>query len=178
VDFELSLDWRDLAQSTTTSSCGRTPLYAAPEVIELKKCNSKADIWSLGCVFLEMATVIKGKSVSQLRQHFRDQTESALFFNNLKGIKDWIAVLENVSTIDNAPLLWISKMLQPDLNLRSRSAALIDIIRNSDSNAGEYNQYFGACCQYISRNIDLRTLRCLICNAHVLMVGFPDVQSS
>jgi serine/threonine protein kinase len=112
VDFELALDWKDLDQSTTTAYCGRTPLYAAPEVINLRKCNSTSDIWSLGCVFLEMATVLKGKRIDELREHFISLTESKCFFNNLRGIHTWISILAAVSNADNAPLMWISKMLQ------------------------------------------------------------------
>jgi serine/threonine protein kinase len=58
VDFELALDWRDLGQSTTNTNRGRTPRYAAPEVMQELESNSTSDIFSLGCVFLEMVTVL------------------------------------------------------------------------------------------------------------------------
>lgn len=171
VDFELALDWKDLAQSTTTAYCGRTPLYAAPEVIELKKCNSTSDIWSLGCVFLEMATVIKGKRIAELRDHFIAQTDSPCFFNNPKGIFDWTSHLAQLSTADNAPLFWIFRMLQPDRELRSRAAAIIDHIRSSHSSSSKSNPYFGACCRQVEQNADVQTPPCSLCSMKALKVG-------
>lgn len=163
VDFELSLDWRDLGQSTTTAHCGRTPLYAAPEVIEFRSCNSKSDIWSLGCVFLEMITVIKGESISHLRQYFVAQSGSQLYFNNPRGINDWLSRLEEMSSIDNAPLQWIPMMLQSDLSLRSRSSAIVEAVRRSCPDKKDTNPYFGACCQLIKPRSDPQTSSCLLC---------------
>jgi len=33
-----------------------TPLWAAPEIVRSDGYSSRADIWSFGCVLLEMAT--------------------------------------------------------------------------------------------------------------------------
>jgi len=171
VDFELALDWKDLAQSTTTANCGRTPLYAAPEVIQHKKCNSTSDIWSLGCVFLEMVTVLKGKSIAQLREHFKARTESALFFNNYRSIQDWISLLENMSHIDNAPLLWISTMVQPDRNLRSRADAILDAIATFHADGCWPNPYFGKCCQPKNQISKSQIRKCFRCTVDVSKVG-------
>jgi serine/threonine protein kinase len=171
VDFELSLDWRDLGQSTTTASCGRTPLYAAPEVIDFRSCNSKSDVWSLGCVFLEMITVLKGESIPQLRQHFITQSGNHLYFNNPRGISDWLTRLEEKSSTDNAPLQWIPMMLQPDLRLRSRSSAIVEAVRSAYPNSKDINPYFGMCCQLTKRRTSPQTPRCLLCATQELKVG-------
>ncbi|ROV86723.1 hypothetical protein VMCG_10946 [Cytospora schulzeri] len=61
-DFGISLDWKATLQTTTVAPTARTPLYCAPEVMqEGRPRNSSADIWSLGCVFLEIMTVLKGR---------------------------------------------------------------------------------------------------------------------
>ena len=39
--------------SLTQTRCG-TPLYMAPEILECKDYDGKADIWSVGCIFYEM----------------------------------------------------------------------------------------------------------------------------
>ena len=45
----------ELAEDTTLGrSMTFTNAYAAPEVIAERPRNSSTDIWSLGCVFLEM----------------------------------------------------------------------------------------------------------------------------
>ncbi|KAF1993715.1 kinase-like protein, partial [Amniculicola lignicola CBS 123094] len=53
TDFGLSSDRQDL-HSTTYNTYGQTTKYAAPEVIEHQKYSFEADIWSMGCVFVEM----------------------------------------------------------------------------------------------------------------------------
>jgi serine/threonine protein kinase len=170
VDLELALDWKDLEQSTTTAYCGNTPLYAAPEVIERRKCNSATDIWSLGCVFLEMATVIKGKSISALQEYFHSQTKSNLFYHNPIGISGWISLLANVSAEDNEPLLWIPNMLQPDRTIRARATAIVNQIRASHTGTSRPNPYFGQCCQQDHESADLHIPLCLLCGVKILKV--------
>ena len=55
TDFGTSLDWTDHeADSTTGPPMSYTNVYAAPEVAKAKSRGNAADIWSLGCVFLEI----------------------------------------------------------------------------------------------------------------------------
>ena len=55
TDFGLAIDWKMLGRSTTTGDHGPiTKEYAAPEVRENEPRNSGADIWSLGCVYLDL----------------------------------------------------------------------------------------------------------------------------
>lgn len=51
LGFARELQYEDLSQTI----CG-TPLVMAPEVLNGKKYNHKADVWSLGIVFFEMIT--------------------------------------------------------------------------------------------------------------------------
>ena len=55
---------KDLAVTQTG-----TPYYAAPEVWDNEKYNNKCDIWSVGCILYEMATLhvpFRGTSIQQL----------------------------------------------------------------------------------------------------------------
>ena len=55
TDFGLALDWTELSGETTTGAPKiYTHAYAAPEVALSGKRNTKSDIWSLGCVFLDI----------------------------------------------------------------------------------------------------------------------------
>ena len=53
-----------------------TPYYASPEVWQDKPYDSKSDIWSLGCVVYEMAT---------LKPPFRAEDMDGLYKKVIKG---------------------------------------------------------------------------------------------
>lgn len=54
-DFGSSKQLNDLLHDSMGSVCG-TPNYMAPEVIKQEQYGCRADIWSLGCTVIEMAT--------------------------------------------------------------------------------------------------------------------------
>ncbi|PSN59010.1 kinase-like protein, partial [Corynespora cassiicola Philippines] len=73
TDFGLSLDFTDADSSTTISMVnGMTPKYCAPEVAQYEPRNTMSDIWSLGVVFMEMAVVLKGKTIEFMTDFFRE----------------------------------------------------------------------------------------------------------
>lgn len=58
TDFGIARDWTGKGRSTTIGSAGAfSPEYAAPEVVEQEARNSSSDMWSLGCVYLDMAVI-------------------------------------------------------------------------------------------------------------------------
>ena len=62
TDFGLAIDWKTHGRSTTDGPHGPiSKHYAPPEVLKDEKRKTSADIWSLGCVYLDMV-------VSQLRK--------------------------------------------------------------------------------------------------------------
>jgi hypothetical protein len=54
TDFGISVDWTEFGHSTTEGETAGTPRYASPEVAYQQPRGSSSDIWSPGCVFLEM----------------------------------------------------------------------------------------------------------------------------
>lgn len=55
TDFGTALDWNDESRATTTGEPGPISInYAAPEVADKERRSESSDIWSLGCVFVEM----------------------------------------------------------------------------------------------------------------------------
>ncbi|KAH8648726.1 kinase-like domain-containing protein [Tricladium varicosporioides] len=166
VDFELAYDWTDYSHSSTTAPSGFTRRYAAPEVINYKKRNSTADVWSLGCVFLEMATVAKRTCVSQMREFFSSRADSGhtdYFFNNKEGIIQWILGLRQLSQLDNDPLAWISEMLQQNPKQRPKAAKLVQLIRNSPNQRVNSSRYFAHCCQNTNKKQITSTVICSAC---------------
>jgi serine/threonine protein kinase len=55
TDFGLAYDWTDKSKSKTEGLVGdRSINYMAPEIAAEEPRGSAADMWSLGCIFLDM----------------------------------------------------------------------------------------------------------------------------
>src|SRR2546423_10745406 len=67
TDFGTAFDWSKTGQSMTRSNAGdvRTPRYQSPEVAD-GEFHRSSDMWSLGVVFLEMVTILRGKTLQQM----------------------------------------------------------------------------------------------------------------
>jgi serine/threonine protein kinase len=63
TDFGLAFDSRLLENSTTDGPTDMTRRYAAPEVLSSGTKNSSSDVYSLGCVFIQMYSVMS-RSIS------------------------------------------------------------------------------------------------------------------
>jgi len=102
-------------------------LYCAPEVARYEKRNTSADIWSLGCVFLEILTIIKGKTLDEQRSLFKEQSGNYRFYDNISAIRDWTAqlrALEPEVDPDNVISDVILEMLQETADDRILAAIL------------------------------------------------------
>ena len=65
ADFGISRDVRESEDSITSGRCG-TPSWIAPEVHDEQHHHmSPADVWSLGCIFLNVATILYGETLEQ-----------------------------------------------------------------------------------------------------------------
>lgn len=65
ADFGIARDVRDSEDSITRGRSG-TPSWTAPEVHDDQDHHmSPADVWSLGCIFLNIATVMYGQTLEQ-----------------------------------------------------------------------------------------------------------------
>ncbi|KAG9238839.1 kinase-like domain-containing protein [Amylocarpus encephaloides] len=104
ADFGMSLDWSPAGHTTTAQEQQISPIYCSPEAGDKKPRNTPTDIWSLGCVFLEMVTVLKGEKRSYVEDILKSHGPVS-YRNNTKGIAE---VIENLrkkeSLCGNAPL--------------------------------------------------------------------------
>ncbi|KAF4948675.1 hypothetical protein FGADI_9450 [Fusarium gaditjirri] len=89
-------------------------LHCAPEVARSAPDVPRdplADIWSLGCVFLEILTVMKEKRVEDIREHTQGRAQTRCYYEC--DMNDWLEGLKK-RTDDVSDLLrlsWVSSML-------------------------------------------------------------------
>ena len=96
-----------------------TPYYASPEVWQEKQYDFKSDIWSLGCVVYEMAT---------LKPPFRAENMQALSKKISKGLYNQI---NPIYSQDLANV--IRSLLQVNPQLRPTAQKVLDLALNSIS---------------------------------------------
>ncbi|KAH7417180.1 hypothetical protein BKA64DRAFT_701964 [Cadophora sp. MPI-SDFR-AT-0126] len=81
------------SQIPVGSSCAVTPMYCAPELATRSRKSIRAgasDIYSLGCVFLEMATVIYRQSLESFEHLRAFETGNGSYHINLRKSWTWI----------------------------------------------------------------------------------------
>lgn len=149
TDFGLARDLVDASGGTTEGPTPLTPKYCAPEVANYEPRNYTSDIWSLGCVFLEMVTIIKGKSLLAQKTFFETNgTKETYFRLNIEAIKMWTTKLEMEGLFsDNAPIDWISRMLLENRNHRPTAQALLRDILNYRPTRDSVSSFCGTCCK-------------------------------
>jgi tetratricopeptide (TPR) repeat protein len=143
ADFGLSLDFTDASGSTTTGMTWKTLRYCSPEVAEYEPRNTSSDIWSLGVVFIEMAVVLKGKTIQDIDMFFRQHgSQRTYIWTNTAALPEFIAMLEGIGQpSDNAVFNWTKQMLCREHTLRLSASSLVTSIIESNS-AG----FCGMCC--------------------------------
>ncbi|OBT95560.1 hypothetical protein VE01_05901 [Pseudogymnoascus verrucosus] len=147
ADFGTALDWSgtEFSNSVTKGNITSvTPRYQSPEVNSGAPRRSSNDIWSLGVVFLEMTTVLRGKTLKNLEDHFhRNGTANPFVFHNLDAAISWFRVLQPMPGLsDNTPLQWIKEMISKDPINRRTAVDLFEDIGEADGGI-----WCGRCCK-------------------------------
>ncbi|KAL8755687.1 MAG: hypothetical protein Q9199_003476 [Rusavskia elegans] len=147
ADFGTARDW-SLALNDTTTDNGIpvTAPYVAPEVAHRSPRNSAADMWSLGVVFLEMVTVLRGQSLPKMRRFIANHgTRHPYVHSNGPATTQWFEELRlngQGPVSDNEPLSWIKDLTQLEPQRRPKPWALTSQIRSSFSSTA----FIGICC--------------------------------
>ncbi|KAI9812735.1 MAG: hypothetical protein M1827_004491 [Pycnora praestabilis] len=137
TDFDIARAVQNSEDSRTNGWTACTRMYCSPEVAadEVSRGRS-SDIFSMGCVFLEMMTVIVGKT----REHFMEfrAEEDDFFYSNLIRVREWIEIVRrstksvNFYNLDNTPvemddwLNYIRQMLEEGPASRPTAKELVD----------------------------------------------------
>jgi serine/threonine protein kinase len=118
----------------TLSVCSFTDLQflysSAPEVIEEDRRGRSADIFSLGCVFAEMVTVIHGRRVEDFHD-FRSEPDpdeperlTICYYATAHKLKDWFTT-DNEKEATAYSL--ISSMMSSDRRSRPTAEAVASV---------------------------------------------------
>ncbi|KAF3004394.1 hypothetical protein E8E13_010108 [Curvularia kusanoi] len=86
-DFGLARDFSKDAQSVTQTG-GGTPIYFAPEVAALEYAGRAADVFSLGCVLLEIFILHRDGSFDRLNENRKEDQRA--FHANLENVDKWL----------------------------------------------------------------------------------------
>ncbi|ORY07041.1 kinase-like domain-containing protein [Clohesyomyces aquaticus] len=150
TDFGSSKDFTPNLTSTSESWERGTLEYCAPEVLAYDKSGRSADIFSLGCVFLEMIVVLSHKhSLEDLRELCPDK--NGYYGTNLTNLPKWLALAEPTGVKIGHLADEIERMLRHDRFRRPTAKALSMTISGVDDSSDTQlsKRICGPCCNIL-----------------------------
>jgi len=129
ADFDIAKKYTNRLMASTSSVTMRTDLYAPDTVKDGKERSFDWDIFSLGCVFLEMATVAFGETLETMRTHMCGHEGAQCEYSvalKLGTLFSWIQHLKDVakSTPGHLP---IERFQNPEDNRTSQTDISVEI---------------------------------------------------
>jgi hypothetical protein len=157
TDFGASKDFTSDFTSTSASQERGTLKYCAPEVAKFEESGRSADIFSLGCVFLEMMIVLVHKhTLSDLESCCTVRNGS--YEANLQYLDDWFALVETSEPQVQHILYEIRQMLDSDRARRPTADALDSRMTGIDLYTRSQTRRLvrGSCCGGLKLNMNTR----------------------
>lgn len=146
TDFGIARDFSDRSKSESIGPTASTPMWAAPEVVAADEtCHGRAaDVFSLGCVFLEIFTVLTMRSVTEFSE-FRTTDGDDSFHKNLEKVCLWIESIKADSKDQaRAFLSFIRIMISEDPAARPTANEVWEMAWQSSRDDG--GTFCGDCC--------------------------------
>ncbi|KAI9702348.1 MAG: hypothetical protein M1836_000827 [Candelina mexicana] len=136
TDFGLAFDFSELERSTTSGRPNAmTKKYCPIEVIEWGHRGRSADVFSLGCVFVQVLTILAGKSLDGLDDHLSGNEDASLdgvFCFNLDKVNAWLSATIDLSGDQRIKMgtLWCELMLCYESTHRVKTHDLLERMFN------------------------------------------------
>lgn len=142
--FSQSVDVSSRGVMYLEGPCESDP-YSAPEIGAIELVNASADIWSLGCIFLEISITLQGEAPEQRINRFRNSSSNSFIYrrNPILTTQLLDEIELKMSEESLAPLSSIRSMLQFDKRARPTAAELMRMIKMEDKGRGKL---IGSCC--------------------------------
>ena len=122
-------------KDTTTSNRDGTPRYKAPELVRYERLEHKeeTDVWSLGCVFVELHAVISGRTFAHLQDRLSERKSPTnwTYYENRDRVLKWVHECSQQSqdlapgASDREPIIESMVSFSPSLTRRISGPSLI-----------------------------------------------------
>jgi serine/threonine protein kinase len=152
TDFGTATDFSQLSTSCTENGERGTPKYFAPEVAEYLPSGRAADMFSLGCVLVEVLTIQRLNTLERLRSC--RPTRDGSFQANLESVSSWLlsSWFQDVSPDSSRRLhliLEIRQLLEKEPGRRPTARQLCYRLSAIDTFDGmpPSDSLFGECCR-------------------------------
>lgn len=123
ADFGLSKSFTEQGHSQTDGPVSRTPRYCAPEVYAHNPRGRASDIFSLGCVYLEMLMVLDDIDPDEFSDWCCGDGGDDAYHTNVERVRDW---LEGMRCPEQAVVDLVVKMLRHEPAERPTADDLVD----------------------------------------------------
>lgn len=113
TDFGISRRFPKHTPHATNNEWKFTRKYASPEIMKDKNAlrDDPSDVFSLGCVFLEMATLLLGKNLNSLADYYatiiNDSSKEEAYHCNLDNVHSWIENLRTSRIVKPVQEQWL-----------------------------------------------------------------------
>ncbi|CAO2648656.1 Nn.00g079230.m01.CDS01 [Neocucurbitaria sp. VM-36] len=142
-DFGSAYKWAANANQGSVTQDRHVPAsleYMAPEVAKRSPRSSSSDMWSLGVIFMEMTTLLVGRTLQELEEMIERNARlrglEPYVWANPQVVNIWLDELQKFNCgprHDNEPLDWIRDLLNELPNSRPKSHSLMQDILDSPS---------------------------------------------
>ncbi|KAI9717756.1 MAG: hypothetical protein M1812_004485 [Candelaria pacifica] len=124
TDFGIAREFVNTQYHSTSGLQRGTLMYAAPELARYDRRNPSADVFSLGCVYMEMLTCLSPETLARFRDYRTDDDGDQTYYVNIDWVLQWSKHIEDsVADPTLTPLFnTVRQMLNTDAAERPRAA--------------------------------------------------------
>jgi serine/threonine protein kinase len=145
-----SLGFSDDSVSTTTGRPSAwTIRYSPPEVLDFEPRNRASDIFSLGCVLIEVISGLYGHSLSEVKDHWKKEGNGQFSFARNPDAKlTWLSSLPEHPNTRRLKVVveFLPSMLDAQRSQRPSAQQVVDRLRNLSLLLPDDPQHISTCC--------------------------------